>query len=548
VHDTDLDTPNAIHQHSGPRVAWTRINAAENIPGVLTPLGFEFWLQGVDVGAHTAFAAFGVIPHAEAVRERPADEKVGGAFYGRFSVNVGAFARLAELTPGGSAAAFEQGIFGEVRSESLAAPSRVRYPLIALKAPPIIAVLPWLVRRRAEQTRAWWRRFTGTDPATSDARAQLSEAIGALKRAVHVQMLATFVAQGMYDKIGELTTRLGRPDLQLEVCTGYGGLEETRMVSALHEVAHGRRSLIEFLNHYGARCAGENDLSAHSWRERPAVVETLARKYREAPDGRVPDQRTRARIIERAAAERRLLDLLPPAKRPAARLLLRAARRYIPLREEAKSVMAMAMDAGRFAARNRGRELAASGHLDDPEDIFQLTLAEALGQATAELRSLVRQRHELRARYELLDLPPAWFGNPQPVLAGTGTPGDGEEILGIAAASGVAEGRARVILDVDDIDSVDYDEILVCRTTDPSWASVFHLVAGVVVDIGGTGSHGAIVSREMGLPCVINTGYGTSVLKTGDLLRVDGTIGTVTVLEPAGRTATPDPLTKGVAS
>jgi pyruvate,water dikinase len=74
-------------------------------------------------------------------------------------------------------------------------------------------------------------------------------------------------------------------------------------------------------------------------------------------------------------------------------------------------------------------------------------------------------------------------------------------------------------------------EVLVCHTTDPSWAPLFFLAGGVVIDVGGPLSHGAIVAREFGIPCVINTKTGTEVIQTGDLVRIDGTGGTVDVID-----------------
>jgi phosphoenolpyruvate synthase/pyruvate phosphate dikinase len=110
-----------------------------------------------------------------------------------------------------------------------------------------------------------------------------------------------------------------------------------------------------------------------------------------------------------------------------------------------------------------------------------------------------------------------------------------ESVAGIAAAHGVAEGLARLLASGDDVGDLKPDEILVCRTTDPSWASAFHLATAAVIDIGSTSSHGAIVAREMGMPCVIGTGTGngTQPLRTGDLIRVDGSAGVVTVLQKA---------------
>lgn len=111
----------------------------------------------------------------------------------------------------------------------------------------------------------------------------------------------------------------------------------------------------------------------------------------------------------------------------------------------------------------------------------------------------------------------------------------GEEdntLHGVAASPGVAEGRARVIFGPDELTSVAEGEILVCPITNPSWTPIFKKIKGAVSDSGGIMAHAAIVSREFGLPAVVGTGFGTQVLKNGQLLRVDGTRGVVTILDP----------------
>ena len=99
-------------------------------------------------------------------------------------------------------------------------------------------------------------------------------------------------------------------------------------------------------------------------------------------------------------------------------------------------------------------------------------------------------------------------------------------VEGLGASPGVVEGVVRVVHEPGDSELLP-GEILVCRTTDPSWSAYFMLAAGVVIDIGGPLSHGAIVARELGIPCVINTGDGTRRLATGDRVRVDGGAGRV---------------------
>ena len=97
----------------------------------------------------------------------------------------------------------------------------------------------------------------------------------------------------------------------------------------------------------------------------------------------------------------------------------------------------------------------------------------------------------------------------------------------------MVEGRARVLLRVDQLGELEEGEILVAPVTSPSWTPVFHRIAAAVLDIGGIMCHAAIVAREYGLPAVVGTGTGTKTIKTGDRLHVDADTGVVTILDPA---------------
>jgi pyruvate,water dikinase len=108
---------------------------------------------------------------------------------------------------------------------------------------------------------------------------------------------------------------------------------------------------------------------------------------------------------------------------------------------------------------------------------------------------------------------------------------DGNKLTGFAGSGGVAEGLARVVLNVDQLSEIQEGEILVCTITSPSWTPVFGKIRAAVSDIGGMMSHAAIVSREYGLPAVVGTGYATKNIKTGQRLRVDGNTGIVTILD-----------------
>jgi pyruvate,water dikinase len=107
----------------------------------------------------------------------------------------------------------------------------------------------------------------------------------------------------------------------------------------------------------------------------------------------------------------------------------------------------------------------------------------------------------------------------------------GSRLTGAAASPGTVEGRARVVIDVEEIAAVRDGDILVCPITSPAWAPIFSNVRAVVTDIGGVMSHAAIVCREYGLPAVVGTGRATAAIKTGQTIRVDGSTGVVTILD-----------------
>jgi pyruvate, water dikinase len=212
--------------------------------------------------------------------------------------------------------------------------------------------------------------------------------------------------------------------------------------------------------------------------------------------------------------------------------------------------------------RDLGAVFAARGYLEDGEDVFFLHRYEVYQALFDLLTSWAtanpgRQGHwleEVEARRQIMEKLRAW--SPPPALgkrpeavteAATvmlwgittdmvdqwlgASDEDSGELRGFAASQGVVEGIARVITAVDQLDQVQTGEILVCPITAPSWAPVFGRIKGAVSDIGGIMSHAAIVSREYGLPAVVGTGFGTKRIKTGQLVRVDGNTGVVTVLD-----------------
>jgi pyruvate, water dikinase len=214
--------------------------------------------------------------------------------------------------------------------------------------------------------------------------------------------------------------------------------------------------------------------------------------------------------------------------------------------------------------REIGQVFVDQGFFEEADDVFFLNIHEvheALfdlglgwsggtpGRGTLYWPPRVARRKEILAKLAEWNPPPALGTVPEVISdptvqllwgitadrlhawAATAGAGDGVgDVSGYAASPGVVEGVARVVRSVDEIGTVQQDEILVCSVTAPSWGPVFPKIAAAVSDIGGMMSHAAIVAREYGLPAVVGTGNATSAIKTGDRVRVDGNTGTVTIL------------------
>jgi pyruvate,water dikinase len=289
------------------------------------------------------------------------------------------------------------------------------------------------------------------------------------------------------------------------------------------------------IRRHGYHGLDEGELSNRVWREARSTVEALINSYRSVSD---PGAAEASRREQRLDAQSELLRALPPGRRPGMRVLLRLASRYVPLRETGKASFLQTLDVARFALRHLGADLEASGLLESDDDVFYLTCDEAIAPIPpADARDLVAFRRERRLRYARQPLPNVWQGAP-PVVAEPELDSRSRGsivVSGIGVQPGTVTGMARVLDGPASFAELVPGEVLVCRATDPGWTSLFPLASGVVIDVGGTMSHGAIVAREFGVPCVVNTKDGTRRLETGDTVRVDGSSGRVEVLDRVSR-------------
>jgi pyruvate,water dikinase len=323
-------------------------------------------------------------------------------------------------------------------------------------------------------------------------------------------------------------------ELSGALLSGYGNVAETALAEDLWLLGLKEISLDTFLSRHGFHGSSEGNLISYSWRENPKAVVTLAEATTQRSESERPRSRERQAIAAREAAETSVLARLSGARRFRTRLVLRATGAQVRGMEYSKAAFLTAVDGCRAAARQLGRTLVDGGVLDEVDDVFFFTRPELLGDLPADAREIVTFRRARREEYRAMNLPTVFTGVPEPVAADSDEDQTSGVVPGSPGGPGLVEGRVRVVLDPDHAEPLDSGEILVCRMTDPGWTPLFTLASALVIDIGSPTSHGAIIARELGLPCVIGTGTGTRLLHDGDLVRVDGDSGTVTVLERRG--------------
>ncbi|MEU0567558.1 PEP-utilizing enzyme, partial [Nonomuraea sp. NPDC005983] len=235
-----------------------------------------------------------------------------------------------------------------------------------------------------------------------------------------------------------------------------------------------------------------------------------------------------------AAARRR-----GAARAAVTRFALRRTRAYAGLRELPKFYLVKTLAAVRESMLAVGAHLAGLGVLDSAQDVFYLDLTEARSAlAGGDLRDLVRERraaYEQEARRRHVPRVMLSDGTEPEALSGALSTEAAEGALsGTAASAGTVTGPARVVLDPVGA-HLEPGEILVCPSTDPGWTPLFLTAGGLVMEMGGAMSHGAVVAREYGIPAVVGVPDATHRISTGQRITVNGAAGTVTVTEEPRR-------------
>jgi rifampicin phosphotransferase len=325
-----------------------------------------------------------------------------------------------------------------------------------------------------------------------------------------------------------------------EVVAFLQNVDDDGFLNELPRLAGGREArdaIRAYLDKYGMRCVGEIDITRPRWSERPTTLVPIilgniknfepgagARRFEQ---GRQEAWKKEQEVLERLRA-------LPDGERKAeeTKRMIDRVRTFIGYREYPKYGIVSRYFVYKQALLEEAERLAQARVLRENEDIFYLTFQE-LHEAVRTSQvddELIRQRKDAFRSYRALT-PPRVLTSDGEAVAGAYRRDDlpAGALVGLAVSAGTIEGRARVILDMAEAD-VEPGDILVTAYTDPSWTPLFVAIKGLVTEVGGLMTHGAVIAREYGLPAVVGVEHATRLIRDGQQIRVHGTDGYVELL------------------
>lgn len=347
---------------------------------------------------------------------------------------------------------------------------------------------------------------------------------------------------------GNITSEMGLALLDVadvirerpEVVAFLKGVEDESFLDELPKLAGGieaRDAIEAYLDRYGMRCVAEIDITRPRWRERPSTL--------------VPVILDNVRIFEPGAAKRHFeqgrqkalrkeqdvlsrLRALPDGDEKAdeTQRMIDRVRTFIGYREYPKYGIIGRYFVYKQALTAEAERLVGAGVLAEKEDIFYLTFQEL--RATARSHEvdepLIRQRRDAFRAYQALT-PPRVLTSDGEAVTGAYRREDAPAgaLIGLPVSAGTVEGRARVVLDMSDAE-LEAGDILVTTFTDPSWSPLFVGIAGLVTEVGGLMTHGAVIAREYGLPAVVGVDQATRLIQDGRRIRVHGADGYIEIL------------------
>lgn len=576
-----LDEPWVVDNAPSERFRiYTRSNVGEVFPDPVTPLSWTIiGAPQAEPGWRDALARFGAATHDEF---NPDVIEVMGVFGGYAYLNVAVSRLMGVRTPGLTWEAIDYSLFGvqpgvppyeahpNDENEALSAQcgATLGFILTAESLPELLEEHDAIAKLRAE-------RPDLTKLSDADLVARTRDLMATWFRRLFAQHLfITYCSTVPAGIIAQVTAAIGDPTLANRLISGIGGVDSAapswamwelgRIAAASKDVtvefekgvdglddrlraskdADAKRFVVafdDFLYEFGSRGPNEWEMRSPTWETRPELALSAIDRMRITPEKEAPQKHNEAMALDRETLAPHIGEQLAGDPETQGQFLaaVRAAGVFLAGRERTKTTIIRMLHEGRVCMREVGRRMVEAGHFDDALDFGFLKLDEldAFLADPASFTGTIRERKDWYEELAALDptfvvttgnIPPPSMWTRRDAVSHEKAK-SGEVLEGFPGCPGVATGRARVILDSNDPGALEPGDVLVAPITDPSWTPLFVPACAVVVDVGAQISHAIIVSRELGIPCVVSVTGATLRIPDGAMVTVDGTAGTVTV-------------------
>lgn len=551
------------------QVVWSRANAAETQPGYVTYLSRvpENKPDDIILGLTPLLQCFGI-------KEIPEDVAFRTYIYGYTYLNMTAVAHLLGQIPGLSPDILFESLGHTAKDDESVPEPELKLPDILKLIPGTIKVIKffWKLPYKAEQvipTSVALRETIYKKSLDELSLKELDHLVWDMYEKnsqvfqVHsVTALAVFALFGIIQKIAAYAGEKGAENLLTIGLEGMSSstlgvkmwelaeyaqkfpkvcdilLSRENVIQKLQKCTEGEKflqKLHEFTAECGDRCSEEMELSVPRWEEDPSFVLFMVANYLES-DVNPVETMEKQKKIRQEATERILQKLSGNPLQIIFRVMLKKTQQYIVVRENLKTTWVKGISVLRVLYKAIAKKLVKLNILHEEHDIFYVTMTEVsqIIEDTLQppyIKSVIKKRKKEEALYKNLEVPETITGTPPPLeeLQYSGEYAD--TLSGTGCSTGITTGTARVVLDPKECPKFEKGDILVAPITDPGWSPFFVTAGGVVMELGGTLSHGVIIAREYGIPAVVGVKHATRIIKTGDIITVDGNTGRVYITE-----------------
>lgn len=560
---------------------YTRGNAGEVYPLVFTPLSFSVASTTGEQAMRDALLSLGLV-RPEELAGVPLTTGLGSGVFGGYAyLNLSIQRLAAARVPGGKATDADVNLLGvgdPPPHEPLPGERNLRASMAGLRyiwRLTRTSDLPQLIEDR-RKVDAFLESLDDPQTASDHSlRSSVDKLMPVFTDLFRTHLEISLAATTMVSVLGGICERqLGDANLAVTLLSGLGDVDSAAPSAMLWDLGrqanaapavtaefeqgvdglwdrlranpnanHFNVEFVRFIERFGSRGPNEWDTAFDTWETAPALALTLVDRMRGADEDHDPRRQQARLTAEAKTAEREALAKISRPSRGMFRRVLRAARLYSRSRERTKTTVIRAIHGSRLQSMELDRRLVerSGGQRGDLWFIVDTELDGYVADP-AEYQGVIAERREQHKRLSER-VPPFFFTGSQPPLgqwelrsAGRDPLPVGQQLNGLPGCPGKAVGRARVVTNPADPGALGPGDVLIAPLTDPAWTPLFVPASAVVVDVGAIMSHAVIVSRELGIPCVVSAAEATKRIPNGALIEVDGSAGTVTVLEapPAG--------------